>query len=355
MGKALETALTEAAMNQGAWDYSRTLQKMMAQAKDGHGYISGYTPVPEGATQGYLPIALRRIDSKWILVGTGTPLVNLGEQVVSIGGIDIESISLDLAPYIPCSTTQWRDYKLSTRLLMGSFNKAVEVEIAGFDGAGRKVSLTYGSNAVPPSNGPKAVSWVEQEPGIYYINLGLLQQGEVAGLVSRLAAAKGVILDARVYPQDFMGWITLYTYFSSQTLVSARFAYPSPLRPDRVGYQMTPAQNTWSVNSPLITAPKVFLCDEGCLSQMEYLLQNAKGNNLGRIVGAPTGGTNGDINPFTLATGNTVNWTGLRVENVDGSRFHGIGIIPDVLVKPTIAGSAANKDEVLDAALKLLR
>jgi C-terminal processing protease CtpA/Prc len=48
-------------------------------------------------------------------------------------------------------------------------------------------------------------------------------------------------------------------------------------------------------------------------------------------------------------------FTGMRVVKSDGSRFHLIGIQPTIPVTPTIAGLAAGRDEVLEAALAYVR
>jgi hypothetical protein len=44
----------------------------------------------------------------------------------------------------------------------------------------------------------------------------------------------------------------------------------------------------------------------------------------------------------------------MRVLHGDGSRFQNIGIILDVPAEPTIAGIAAGRDEVLEAAIAAL-
>jgi C-terminal processing protease CtpA/Prc len=75
---------------------------------------------------------------------------------------------------------------------------------------------------------------------------------------------------------------------------------------------------------------------------------------LGAIVGGPTAGTNGNVNPFTLPGGYTVTWTGMKVLKHDGSRHHGVGIKPTVSVSRTIAGVAAGKDEFLEKAIEVV-
>jgi C-terminal processing protease CtpA/Prc len=53
------------------------------------------------------------------------------------------------------------------------------------------------------------------------------------------------------------------------------------------------------------------------------------------VVGRQSAGTNGNITGLMLPTGLGFSFTGLEVLFPDSSRFHGVGIVPDVLVEPT--------------------
>jgi C-terminal processing protease CtpA/Prc len=76
---------------------------------------------------------------------------------------------------------------------------------------------------------------------------------------------------------------------------------------------------------------------------------------LGEIVGGPTAGTNGNINPFKLPGGYTVMWTGMKVLKHDGSQHHGIGILPTVPASRTRNGVAEGKDEILLRGLVVVK
>jgi C-terminal processing protease CtpA/Prc len=45
----------------------------------------------------------------------------------------------------------------------------------------------------------------------------------------------------------------------------------------------------------------------------------------------------------------------MYIYNPDGTRFHGVGIIPDIIVPRTIDAVAEGKDEELDVALRHLQ
>ena len=80
-----------------------------------------------------------------------------------------------------------------------------------------------------------------------------------------------------------------------------------------------------------------------------------EGYKLATIVGQPTAGTNGDVNPFRLHGGYNISWTGLKVFKHDGSQHHGIGILPNVYVNKTIEGVKSDKDEFLEKAIEVAK
>src|SRR5439155_17956403 len=108
----------------------------------------------------------------------------------------------------------------------------------------------------------------------------------------------------------------------------------------------------WAIapRAPRLTARILFLSGGGAISYAESTLGVVEAYRLGDIVGEPSAGTNGNVNPFVLPGGYSVAWTGMLVEKRDGTPHHGVGIIPTVPVSPTAAGLRAGRDEVLERA-----
>ena len=127
-----------------------------------------------------------------------------------------------------------------------------------------------------------------------------------------------------------------------------------PDREDIVGYD---ASGRWTLppEEPQITGDVAFLTGPGAISYAESIMGIVEHYDLGTIVGQPTAGTNGNINPFELPGGYKVWWTGMRVRKHDGSQHHLVGIRPDVRATRTIEGVGAGQDEVLRTALRRIR
>jgi C-terminal processing protease CtpA/Prc len=114
--------------------------------------------------------------------------------------------------------------------------------------------------------------------------------------------------------------------------------------------------SNWSVKpaAPRFRAKVAFLTDGRAISYAETYLAIIEHYKLAEIVGSPTAGTNGNVNPFTLPGGYRVAWTGMKVLKHDGSRHHGVGIQPTIPAGRTMHGIATGHDELLDRAVAVV-
>jgi len=187
------------------------------------------------------------------------------------------------------------------------------------------------------------------KPGVIDADLSRINQQEFDGIVPRLVDARGIVFDLRGYPQrsspQTIGHLT------DQPVTCAQWHIPVTYRPDRrnVTFQFS----NWSVQpeAPRFRGKVAFLTDARAISYAETYLAIIEHYKLAEIAGAPTAGTNGNVNPFVLPGGYRVSWTGMKVLKHDGSRHHGVGVRPTVPAMRTIRGIAEGRDEVLDRAV----
>ena len=110
-----------------------------------------------------------------------------------------------------------------------------------------------------------------------------------------------------------------------------------------------------SPSKPHLDAKIIFLIDGRAISYAESFMGFIEHYKLATIIGQPTAGTNGNVNPFQLPGGYYVSWTGMKVVKHDGNTHHGVGIIPNIYVQKTIKGVMEGRDEFLEKALELTR
>ncbi len=82
----------------------------------------------------------------------------------------------------------------------------------------------------------------------------------------------------------------------------------------------------------------------------EYLL----GAHRVTVVGRQSPGTNGNVTGLWTPGGGFTPFTGMEVLNVDGSQFHGIGVVPDFPVQYTPEDLATGRDRDLEVAIQVL-
>ncbi len=110
----------------------------------------------------------------------------------------------------------------------------------------------------------------------------------------------------------------------------------------------------YKVESIQSKAKVVCLSSSDTYSYPETWLGTVKKNKIGIIIGEATAGTNGDIVRVKNTKIFGLWFTGLIVK-MNGQRTHGIGILPDIALSPTIEGIRQGKDEILERAIEYLK
>jgi C-terminal processing protease CtpA/Prc len=104
--------------------------------------------------------------------------------------------------------------------------------------------------------------------------------------------------------------------------------------------------------TPHYSGRVVILVDEVSLSQAEYTSMAFRASPRALVVGSTTAGADGNVSPFALPGGLNTMISGIGVFYPDKKPTQRIGILPDVEVKPTIAGIRSGRDEVLEEAVR---
>ena len=165
---------------------------------------------------------------------------------------------------------------------------------------------------------------------------------------------RSFLVDLRGYPNNNHGVINhlLDGPDTSQTWMRVpKIIYPDHVQPsgyNEVGWGMQPLE-------PHIDAIVVFITDGRAISYAESVMGFIEGYRLAEIVGQPTAGTNGNVNPMVLPGGFQINWTGMKVVKHDGSQHHLVGIQPTVPVERTVQGVREGRDEFLEKALEVVK
>lgn len=344
----LPRALEAAALDDGAAALHTTLRRLVHELHDGHGYV-GHAGEDQSRVAPWL---WERVEGKVVITQvsdrcTGCDLAP-GDVVVAIDGVPIEQAVAAAGALDSASTPQFLDSGVLRGLRRGpEGSKRTLTVMRG--GTKHEVVAALGES-VGALEEKRPATGDEIAPGIRYVDIGKVSDEQWAKIVPDLGAAKGVIIDVRGYPS--LNLQTPLAHATKTAVRSAQWHIPEPARPDREG--MVSDRSGWTVSPAKPFLPNVvFLTDGRAVSAAETFMGIVEAFKLGPIVGSATAGTNGNINPFTLPGGFTVSWTGMKVLKHDGTRHHGVGILPTVPAAKTIAGVAAGRDEILEKGISI--
>ena len=344
---ALAQALKSAAIDADERAFTRTLRRMIAALEDGHGRVHH----PSQKSLEALPIALSWIENRIVVtrVLDAVEGIKPGDIVLSIDG-KLSAVALaEAESLISGATPQYRRYVALNALRVGEMGTEAKLVVQNESGEKRAISLRRRVETEPLRE-VKPDKLAEIKPGIFYVDLDRMTLPEFTAALPKLEKAKGIVFDIRGYPKTGGGALN---HLIDKPLDSPQFLMPVLTRPNReqIGFDKQPVLQQPS--SPYLAAKKVFVTDGRAISFAETFLGIIKNYKIGEIVGEPTAGTNGNVNPFMLPGNYRITWTGLKVLNHDGSRLHGVGIQPDVPVSRTIKGVREKRDEQLERAVMI--
>jgi C-terminal processing protease CtpA/Prc len=348
----LPRALEAAASDKDEIVFTDTLQRLVAALHDGHGRVN-----KPGLQSGFLPVHWDWVDGALVITEVAPAalgVVSRGDVVLKIAG-RLAADALNTAEaLVSGATPQWIRYRGLQELARGPVGTIIslEIESASDPGKAKTVPVRFESAAPPEEKRPAKIA--ELEPGIYYVDVGRVSNADFQGALADLQKARGIVFDFRGYPGNLPP--NFLTYLYDKPMTSAQWHVPSVMHPDHLDMQFERG-GEWNLrpSQPYLTAKKTFITDGRAISYAESCMGIVENYKLGAIVGAPTAGTNGNVNPFTLPGGYTIQWTGMKVLKHDGSQHHGVGILPTIPVSRTRAGIAAGRDEFLESAIAAVK
>jgi hypothetical protein len=345
--EVLTSALTEALTNAGRSDFLVTLKRMAVELYDGHARASdSAAPKP-----GFLPARLEMVEGRPVVTsaaaGSG---LQRGDVLLAIND---RPSAFDDELRLASGSPRCRRTRTCLRVMMGPKTDAIRFLVERGDHTLTVTAAPSESNIAGCPVYP-GESIREIEPGIWYVDLSRASMPEIDAVMDVLARAIGVVFDMRGYPHHNHAVISHLLTGKDRTddwMRIPQIVYPDHER--TLGWFTA----SWHLEpkEPRITGKTVFLTDSRAISYAESFMGYIEGYKLAGIVGQPTAGTNGNMNPFDLPGGYVFYWTGMKVVKHDGSQLHLIGIQPTVPVERTLKAVREGRDEYIEAALKIIR
>lgn len=338
--------------------YRLELVALIARANDSHANLWGSLDVRPPRGTALLPVIVRFVEGRALVCGTTDPArppaeLRVGDVLLALDGRTVADCLAEWSPYYAASNEAARQRDLARELTRGAPG-AVRVRV---EREGRELELA--ETRIPEERlGPERGNTHDLpgptfrllSPEVAYLKLSSVKTDEVAGHVRAAAGTRGLVVDIRNYPSEFVVF-ALGQLLVREPTPFACFTAGSAANPG--AFQFGPAL-TMTPSEPHYAGRVVILVDEVSQSQAEYTAMALRVAPDALVVGSTTAGADGNVSPLALPGGLHTMISGIGVFTPDRTPTQRVGIRPDLEVRPTIAGLRAGRDEVLEAGLRAI-
>ena len=189
------------------------------------------------------------------------------------------------------------------------------------------------------------------DKNIGYINPGELEEGEIDKIMDKFMDTKGLIVDLRYYPSDFIVY-SLGKYLMPKEVTFAKTSVPNQSVPGE--FILYEDLKVGSDNKNYYKGKVMILMNERSQSQSEFTVMSLRNAPNAKVIGSDSIGTDGNVASFSLPGGVNTLITGVGIYNPDKSQTQRIGIKPDIYIEPTIQGIKEGRDELLEKAIEII-
>lgn len=345
---------------ENAEQYTLATLRLIATIKDTHANILNNYPTLESIKGQYrVPFRADFVEDKLIVSGYRTDSlgiqerIKIGDIIVSINGEKIRKLVKKYLPITPASNyeTQLRD--LPWNYLMKSNNDELQfvVKRNGKIIKLNVVTLKGKSTYTLPGQKEKGAYYLINNQ-IGYVNPGKYQNSQLPEMKKMFTKTKGIIVDMREYPSEFMAY-TFVNYFKSAKSLFAKFSVVDYSNPGTF-FIADSAYNEPAKNGDLYNGKVIVIVNSDTQSQGEFTTMALQSSSNASVIGSQTAGADGDVSAIVLPGGIFTMISSRGIFYPDNSPTQRIGVKIDVVVKPTIKGIIDGKDELLDKAINIL-
>jgi hypothetical protein len=332
-------------------DYQAALILLIAKANDTHANLwssmAARPPVGECA----LPVTLRFVDDKFIvskLDSTGSAF-QPGDTLDTLDGASIQSLVSKWGSYYADSNDAARQRDLAANLTRGVCGpvpvtitrRGVPVQIPAARTPWKQVFGTHDQ----PGDTFRLLS-----PEVAYIKLSSIKAADLPTYFDKAKNTRGLIVDIRNYPSEFMPF-AMGAFLASKPTSFVDFTFADLANPGAFRFSDGPLIQPGPVH---YGGRLVILVDETSQSQAEYTAMALRAMPNAVVVGSTTAGADGNVSSIPLPGQLSTMISGIGVFYPDHRPTQRIGIVPDVVAKPTIQSIETGRDEVLETAVQLI-
>ncbi len=335
--------------------YQLAMLELVAKANDTHANLWSSLDVRPPAGKCALPVEVRFIEGQAVVTGFAAKdggsasAFRIGDVFQSIDGAPLSKLIEEWTPFYADSNARCAPARHGCHLTNGEC-KPVVVQVR------RDAKLIELRADRQPAQNASNFKWHDLpgatfrllSPDIAYLKLSSIKAVDVPADIERAANTKGLIIDIRNYPSEFVPF-ALGSHLVKGPTFFAVFTVPDLANPGAFHFgsavSIDPASDQYN-------GKVVILVDEVSQSSAEYTAMALRSAPGAIVVGSTTAGADGNVSAIPLPGGLSTMISGIGVFYPDHRPTQRIGIVPDVEAIPTIAGIKDGRDEVLETAIR---
>ena len=340
--------------------YIFACMKLITKIDDSHAFL--FPNLQEGLFK--VPFETQFIEDRLVVTmftGNDTSIkekIEIGDIITAVNGESVDNIVKRMLPYTPASNYAVKQRGISSIILTGNTatvtitvqrdEKTFKVKVPRYDS--RLLNIPDNMNPLPDKEG-----YTILDNNIGYVLPSSCKREEAReGTEKVLNGTKGVIIDYRCYPSSvvvssFLPRLNLLEQdkFFPEIMTHTNVAYPGYFFVLKDIRPAIPSKNTYS-------SKVVVIVNEYTQSAAEEEVMYFQMASNVIVIGSTTAAADGRTVRFNLPGNIRTRITGIGVYYPDGSDTQRVGIRIDEIVKPTIAGIKAGRDELMERAVEII-
>ncbi|PIF47057.1 C-terminal processing protease CtpA/Prc [Chryseobacterium sp. 52] len=336
--------------------YHLTLAELVAKVDDSHAFL--YSPMINTHQYGRrkVPVEYTYAEGKLVVTRILTNQLNeeiplkTGDIIYDVNGKTIPQMVNSFGKYVPASNS-WGKINKVKNLFLFSNNDSITIKMER-DGNNLIIKTkTYLLKDIIREKPSVKQKWkfLDKDKKTGYVNMGIIEKGDLDDMYRDLKSTTSIIFDLRNYPK--LTIFPLSRMILPEKSIYYQFNFPET---DYLSKFYSAKNSIGRKNPDYYKGNVVVLVDENTQSQAETTAMMFKQHPKSKVIGSNTSGANGDVIRFKIADLDTC-FTGLGAYYPDGRETQRIGIVPDIVIKPTVKGIQEGKDEVLERALDYIK
>ena len=342
-------------------EYEIASLQIIGEINDSHANLwRGDNKISELRGSNFAPFKAEFIENKFVVTDYYNPefselsKLKIGDVITHINGKTVEFLVDSLKAFYPSSNEASMNRDLAEDLLRSS-NNIINLRYVS-DKQDKQHNLTLYDKGKLNRYQFYKVNTDEKcfkilAGNIGYVTLANIKNEDISEIKESLKNTAGIIIDIRNYPSTFVIF-DLGSYFVSKPTSFAKFTQGNPNNPGEFAF----SKGDMIINDKNFYKGKlIVLVNEKSQSQAEYTAMAFRAAANCTIIGSTTAGADGNVSRILLPGGMMSMISGIGVYYPDGTETQRKGIIPDIIVKPSIEGIKNGKDEVLEKAISLIK